>query len=67
MCFLWTVLSVCSREDGDVVVYLGLSSLCHTLGDPDDVAALLLLQFDVGIKHAEVELLQEGEHVELDL
>lgn len=56
-----------SLEDGYVVVYLGLLSLHDTLGDPDNVAALLLLQFDVGVKYSVMELLQESERVQLHL
>lgn len=58
---------ICSREYGYVVVYLGLLPLCDTLSDPDNVATLLLLQFDVGVKHSKVKLLQESQHVELHL
>ncbi len=54
-------------EDGYVVVYLGLLPLCDTLRDPNNVAALLLLQFDVRVKHSEVELLQERQRVQLHL
>lgn len=65
--FLFIARLICPLEDGDVVVYLGLLSLCDTLGDPDDVATLLLLQFDVGVKYPEVELLQESKCVQLHL
>ena len=65
--FLFVAQLIGSLEDGYVVVYLGLLPLCDTLSDPDDVAALLLLQFDVGVKHPEVELLQECECVQLHL
>lgn len=57
----------CSLKDGYVIVYLGLLSLGDTLSDPDDVATLLLLQFDVGVKYSEVELLQESKRVQLHL
>ncbi len=48
-------------------MYLGFLSLCDALRDPDDVATLLLLQFDVGVKYSEVELLQESKRVQLHL
>lgn len=54
-------------EDGDVVVDLGAVPLGDALGDPHDVPALLLLQLDVGVENAEVELVEEGQLVELDL
>lgn len=56
-----------SLEDGYVVVYLGFLSLCDTLSDPDDVATLLLLQFDVRVKYSKVELLQESKCVQFHL
>lgn len=64
---LFVAQLICSREDGYVVVYLGLLSLCDALRNPDDVATLLLLQFDVGVKYSEVELLQESKCVQLHL
>jgi len=54
-------------EDGDVVVDLGAVPLGDALGDPHDVPALLLLQLHVGVEHTEVELVEEGELVELHL
>lgn len=57
----------CPQVDGYVVVYLGLLSLCDTLSNPHYVATLLLLQFDVGVKHSEVELLHERKSVQLHL
>lgn len=54
-------------EDGYVVVDFGAMLLGHALGDPHDVAALLLLELEVRIEDAKVELLQEGVHVQLDL
>lgn len=65
--FLFITQLICSLEDGYVVVYLGLLSLCDTLSDPDNVATLLLLQFDVGVKYSKVELLQESKCVQLHL
>lgn len=41
--------------------------LGDALGNPDDVPALLLLQLDVGIENAEVELVEEGQLVQLHL
>lgn len=54
-------------KDGNVVVDLGAMPLGDALGDPDDVPALLLLQFDVGVENAEVELVEEGQLVQLHL
>ena len=54
-------------KDRYVVVDLGLVPLRDTLCDPEDVANLLLLQPDVGVEYAQVELLQEGQHVQLHL
>ena len=54
-------------EDGDVVVYLGLVVLRDTLGDPDYVATLLLLQLQERVEDPEVELLHERVHVKLHL
>ena len=41
--------------------------LCDAFGDPDDVPALLLLQLQEGVEHAEVELLHERVDIQLDL
>lgn len=54
-------------ENGDVVVDLGAVPLGDALGDPHDVPAFLLLQLDVGVEDAKVELVEEGQLVELDL
>lgn len=54
-------------EDGDVVVDLGAVPLGDALGDPHDVPAFLLLQLDVGVEDAEVELVEEGQLVQLHL
>lgn len=43
-------------EDGYVVVNLGTVPLGNALGDPDNVSTLLLLELDVGVEDAEVEL-----------
>lgn len=54
-------------EDGNVVVDLSTVPLGDALCDPDDVPALLLLQLDVGVENAEVELVEEGKLVQLHL
>lgn len=54
-------------EDRNVVVNLGAVPLGNTLCDPDDVPALLLLQLDVGVENTEVELVEEGQLVQLHL
>lgn len=56
-----------ASEDGNVVVDLGAVPLGDALGDPHDVPALLLLQLDVGVENAEVELVEEGQLVQLHL
>ena len=56
-----------SLENWDVVVYLGSVSLCNALCYPHNVSALLLLQADIGVENSKVELLHEGEHVDLHL
>lgn len=42
-------------------------ALRNALGNPHNVADLLLLQFHVRVEHAEVELLHEGKLVEMHL
>jgi hypothetical protein len=42
-------------------------SLSDAFCDPDDVSALLLLQLEERVEDAEVELLHERVHVQLDL
>lgn len=54
-------------EDRNVVVDLGAVPLGDALGDPHNVSALLLLQLDVGVENAEVELVEEGQLVQLHL
>ncbi len=54
-------------KDRNVVVDLGTVPLSNALCNPDDVPALLLLQLDVGVKNTEVELVEEGELVQLHL
>lgn len=54
-------------KDRNVVVDLGAVPLCDALGDPHNVPALLLLQLDVGVEDTEVELVEEGQLVQLHL
>lgn len=54
-------------KNGNVVVDFGSMLLRHAFADPHNVAALLLLQFQIRIEHAEVELLQECVHVQSNL
>ena len=58
--------AACS-EDVDVLVHAAALVLRDALGDPHDVADLLLLDLHVRVVHAVVELLLEGEAVEVDL
>ena len=61
ICFLIKEVEFKRRsEDGDIVVNLGSVALSNALADPDDVAALLLLQLEEGVEDAKVELLHEG-------
>ena len=54
-------------EDGNVVVNLGLMALGNALGNPHNVAHLLLLELDIGVEDAMVELLHERHLVQVDL
>lgn len=54
-------------EYGDVVVNLSPVSLGDTLCNPHNVPALLFLQFDIGIEHAEMKLIQEGQLIKFHL
>lgn len=54
-------------EDGNVVVDLGPVPLGNALCNPHNVAALLLLQLHEGIEDSEVELVEEGQLVQLYL
>ena len=56
-----------SIKDGNVVVDFGPVPLRHALRDPDDVAALLLLELEEGVEDAEVKLLHKGVHVQANL
>lgn len=57
----------CCLEDWNVIVDLGAVFLGHTLTDPDNVPAFLLLQLEIRVEHSEVELLKEGEHIQVHL
>lgn len=48
-------------------MYLGLLPLCDTFCNPNNVAILLLPQFEVRVKDSKVELLQESQSVKLHL
>lgn len=54
-------------EDRNVVVDFGAMLLCNALGYPDNVPALLLLQLQVGVEDAEMELLNECVHIQFHL
>lgn len=54
-------------EDGDIVVNLGAVALGNALGDPYNVATLLLLELHKGIEDTKVELVQEGQLVQFHL
>lgn len=46
-------------EDGNVAVDFGSVTLRYALSDPDDVANLLLLELDIGVEDAKLELVHE--------
>ena len=54
-------------HDGYVVVDFGPMFLSHALCDPDDIPALLFLEFEERVEHAEVELLHKRIHVQFNL
>lgn len=54
-----TVWQYCLSEYWNVVVYLGAVALSNAFSNPDDVAALLFLQLDIGVEDAIVELVHE--------
>ena len=58
---------VSSSEYVDVIVNFGAIFLCHTFGNPNYVAMFLLLQFDVSVKDAKLELLQKSVFIERNL
>lgn len=64
---MWIIIQDVPLEYGDVVVNLSPMPLGNTLGNPHNVSALLLLQLDVGIEHAEMKLIQEGQLIEFHL
>lgn len=52
-------------ENRYVIVDLGTMALRHTLGDPNDITAFLLLEFHERVEDAELKLAQEGSDVQL--
>lgn len=54
-------------EDGDIVVDLGAVALGDALSNPHNVATFLFLKLHKGIKDTKVELIQEGQLVQLHL
>lgn len=54
-------------ENWNVVVDLGSMALSHALGNPHNVATLLLLQLEERVEDAIVKLLHEPIHVQLNL
>lgn len=57
----------CDLQDWNVIVDLGAVLLSHAFGDPDDVAALLFLKFQVRVEDSEVELLHECVDIQFHL
>ena len=55
------------REDWYVVVDFCAVFLSHALCNPDDIPALLFLEFEERVEHAEVELLHKRIHVQFNL
>lgn len=54
-------------EDGDIVVDLGAVALGDALGNPHDIATLLLLELHKSIEDTKMELVQEGQLVQFHL
>lgn len=54
-------------EDRDIIVNLGAVALGNTLSNPHNVATLLLLELHKSIEDTKVELVQEGQLVQLHL
>lgn len=52
---------------GYVVINFGPVFLGDALRNPNDIAALLLLQFQVGVENAEMKLLQKRHHIQFHL
>lgn len=50
-------------ENGDIVVDFGAVPLSDAFSNPHDVPALLFLQFNIGVEHTEVKLVQEGQFI----
>lgn len=65
--FIPTSSTSTTLEDGNIIVDLGAVLLGHALTDPHDIAALLLLQLQIRVEDAKVELLHERVHVQLHL
>lgn len=57
--FKWLCVGALLLKDWNVVVDLGAMLLSHTLGYPNDITAFLLLELQIRIKYAEMELLHE--------
>lgn len=55
-----------SLQNGDITVDSVLLVLRNTLGNPNDVSDFLLLQLDVSVEYAVVELLLESLSVQKD-
>lgn len=73
---LWTIRDITTQEhltiiytskDRNVIVYLCPVSLSYALCYPHDVPALLFFQPNIWIKHTKMELLHEGQNIDLHL
>lgn len=60
-------VSVRDLQNWNVIVDLGAMLLRNALGDPDNVAAFLFLELQIGVEDAEVELLHKCVDVQFDL
>lgn len=54
-------------EDRDIVINLGAVALGDALGNPHNVATLLLLELHKGVENTKVELVQKGQLVQFHL
>lgn len=54
-------------QNGDVVVDLCTMFLRDTFCNPNDVAAFLFLQFQIGVKDSKVKLLHKRVDIQFDL
>jgi len=59
-------LNLTFSKDRNIVVNFGAMLLRHTFGNPHNIPAFLLLQFQVGVENSKVELLHKGVHIQLD-